>query len=315
MAKLKTKDNIPSKQKAAKISIASNTTLILLKLVAGILTGSISLIAEAVHSLMDLAAAIIAFISVRVSDRPADQDHPYGHGKAENVSGVAEGALIFVASGIIVYEAIKRFIAGTTLEFLDVGIGIMIASIVANVIVSRYLFKVSSEQDSLALEADAYHLSTDVITMSAVLVALLVVRFTGFTMFDPIAATFVAVFIGRAAYHITKKSLGGLLDVRLSQSEEDKIRSCIMEHGGQLVGFHDLRTRKAGSQRHIDLHLVVPKNVDVEEAHSLCDHLEQDIKQCLPRSDVVIHVEPCDNECINCSVSCTLKDNRPRSPK
>jgi cation diffusion facilitator family transporter len=308
MAKLKTKDNIPSKQKAAKISIASNTTLILLKLVAGILTGSISLIAEAVHSLMDLAASVIAFISVRVSDRPADQDHPYGHGKAENISGVAEGALIFVASGIIIYEAIKRFIAGTTLEFLDVGIGIMIASIVVNVIVSRYLFKVSSERDSLALEADAYHLSTDVITMSAVLVALLVVRFTGFTMFDPIAATFVAVFIGRAAYIITKKSFGGLLDIRLSQSEEDKIRSCIMEHGGQLVGFHDLRTRKAGSQRHIDLHLVVPKNADVEEAHHLCDHLEQDIKQCLPRSDVVIHVEPCDSECTNCSISCTLKD-------
>jgi len=315
MAKLKTKDNIPSKQKAARISIASNTTLILLKTVAGIVTGSISLIAEAVHSLVDLAAAIIAFMAVRISDRPADQDHPYGHGKAENISGVAEGALIFVASGIIIYEAIKRLIAGATLEFLDVGIGIMIASIATNVIVSRYLFKVSSEQDSLALEADAYHLSTDVITMSAVLVALVVVRFTGFTIFDPIAATFVAVFIGRAAYNIIKKSSRGLLDMRLSQSEEDKIRSCIMEHGGQLVGFHNLRTRKAGSQRLIDLHLVVPKNVDVEKAHRLCDHLEQDIKQCLPRSDVVIHVEPCDTECTNCSVSCTLKDSRPRSPK
>ena len=185
----------------------------------------------------------------------------------------------------------------------------MIASIVTNVIVSRYLFKVSSAQDSLALEADAYHLSTDVITMSAVLVALLVVRFAPkLTMFDPIAATIVAIFIGRAAYKITKKSSGGLLDMRLSQSEEDKIRSCIMEHGGQLVGFHNLRTRKAGSQRHIDLHLVVPKNADVEEAHRLCDHLEQDIKQCLPQSDVVIHVEPCDTECTNCSVSCTLKD-------
>jgi cation diffusion facilitator family transporter len=307
MMKLKTKENMPIKQKAARVSIASNTTLILLKLVAGILTGSVSLIAEAVHSLMDLAAAIIAFISVRISDRPPDQDHPYGHGKAENISGVAEGVLIFAASGIIIYEAIRRLIVGTTLEFLDVGIGIMIASIVVNVIVSRHLFKVSSEQDSLALEADAYHLRSDVITMSAVLAALLVVRFTGFTIFDPIAATFVAVFMGRAAYNITRKSFGGLVDSRLSQSEEDKIRSCIMEHGGQLVGFHNLRTRKAGSERHIDLHLVVPKNADVEEAHRLCDHLERDIKQCLPRSDVVIHVEPCDNECVNCSVSCTLR--------
>ena len=136
-------------------------------------------------------------------------------------------------------HCVSGFITNTTIEFYDVGIGVMIASIVVNVIICRYLFEVSYEQDSLALKADAYHLSTDIITMSAVLVALLIVRFApSLTMFDPIAATIVAVVIGRAAYKIIKKSFGGLLDIKLSPSEEHKIRSCIMEQGGKLVGFH-----------------------------------------------------------------------------
>jgi cation diffusion facilitator family transporter len=148
--------NFSVKSKAAATSVASNTFLILLKVVAGLLTGSISLIAEAIHSSIDLAAAIIAFISVRISDKPADEQHPFGHGKAENISGVAEAVLIFVAAGIIIFEAIQRFITGTTLELVEVGIGIMVVSIIVNIIVSRYLLKVSRKTDSLALEADAH---------------------------------------------------------------------------------------------------------------------------------------------------------------
>jgi len=296
-----------TKVKAARLSVVSNSFLILLKLFAGFLTGSISLIAEAIHSIIDLVAAIIAFVSVRVSDRPADEQHPFGHGKAENISGVAEAVLIFVAAGLIVSEAVKRLIVGKTLELVEIGIAIMAVSIVVNILVSRYLLKVSSATDSLALEADARHLTTDVVSMVGVLIGLILVRFTGLNILDPIVAILVALLILKTAYDVIRKSFGGLIDVKLPQAEEDEIRSCIMEHNYQLVAFHDLRTRKAGSHRYIELHLVMPKNASVEEAHHMCDHLEQDIRKRLPRTNVTIHVEPCATECEQCSVSCIIK--------
>ncbi len=299
-----------TKSKAAAISIASNSFLILLKIVAGLFTGSISLIAEAIHSTMDLAAAIIAYFSVRVSDRPADEQHPFGHGKVENISGIAEALLIFIASGIIIYEAIHRLIAGATLEFVEIGLGIMVVSIVVNLLVSRYLLKVSRDTDSLALEADARHLTTDVITMVGVLIGLALVRLTGLSIFDPISAILVALLIIKTAYDITKKSFGGLIDVRLPKAEEAAILATIKEHTSQLAGFHEVRTRKSGSHRFIDFHLMLPKNTSVEDAHKMCDHLEEDLKHRLPNSNVIIHVEPCDVECDQCKVSsCSLRTN------
>lgn len=297
-----------TKTKAAAISVASNTLLILLKVAAGILTGSISLIAEAVHSTMDLAASFIAFFSVRISDTPADEQHPFGHGKAENISGVAEGLLIFIAAGIIVYEAIHKIIAGTSLEFVEIGIIIMAVSIVINIIVSRYLLRVARRTDSVALEADAKHLTTDVMTMAGVLIGLGIVRITGLNIFDPITAMVVAILIIRAAYEITKKSFGGLMDTRLPKEEEDAIAKIINEHATKLAGFHEMRTRKAGSQRFVDLHLVLPKEVSLEEAHSMCDHLEQDVKEKLPNVSMTIHMEPCDADCQTCNVVCTFRE-------
>jgi cation diffusion facilitator family transporter len=290
------------------VSVASNTTLILLKVAAGILTGSISLIAEAVHSTMDLAAAIIAFFSVRISDTPADDLHPFGHGKAENISGVAEGVLIFVAAGIILYEAILRIITGTGLEYVEIGIGIMALSIIVNIIVSRYLVKVAKKTDSVALEADAKHLTTDVLTMVGVLVGLALARITGLSIFDPITAIIVAVMIIKAAYDITKKSFGGLMDTRLPEDEEETITKIIKEHAAKLAGFHDMRTRKAGSLRFVDLHLVLPNKVSLEEAHGICDHLEQDVKEKLSNVSMTIHVEPCDTECQTCTVICSHRE-------
>jgi cation diffusion facilitator family transporter len=299
---------LSTKSRAAAVSVASNTTLILLKVAAGILTGSISLIAEAVHSTMDLAAAIIAFFSVRISDTPADDQHPFGHGKAENISGVAEGVLIFVAAGIILYEAILRIITGTGLEYVEIGIGIMALSIIVNIIVSRYLVKVAKKTDSVALEADAKHLTTDVLTMVGVLVGLALARITGLSIFDPITAIIVAVMIIKAAYDITKKSFGGLMDTRLPEDEEETITKIIKEHAAKLAGFHDMRTRKAGSLRFVDLHLVLPNKVSLEEAHGICDHLEQDVKEKLSNVSMTIHVEPCDTECQTCTVICSHRE-------
>ncbi len=292
------------KSRAAAISIVSNTSLILLKLVAGIITGSVSLLAEAIHSIMDLAAAVVAFISVRIADRPSDAQHHFGHGKAENISGVIEGLLIFVAAGIIIKEAVQRLIEGSTLELVEIGIGIMVVSIVVNIIVSRYLLRVSRNTESLALEADARHLTTDVITMFGVLIALIIVRLTGFSLLDPIVAILVALIIIKVAYDITKKSFGGLMDASLPEEEENALKKCIAEHRGQIIGYHKLRTRKSGSDRYIDLHLVMPKDSNVSEAHDFCDHLERDIEQVLNLANVTIHIEPCSGECRNCSVCC-----------
>jgi cation diffusion facilitator family transporter len=304
------------KSRAAAVSVASNSLLILLKIIAGIMTGSISLIAEAIHSLMDLAAAIVAFFSVRISDKPADKEHPFGHGKAENISGVVEAILIFVAAGIIIYEAIIRVMHGETLELLEIGIAIMVVSIVVNILVSRYLLKVSRETDSLALEVDAGHLTTDVLTMSGVLVGLVIVRLSklmGFNLniLDPVVAILVSLLIIRTAYVLTRKAFGGLIDVKLPEEEEKNIKLAIMEHfGGEVVSFHKLRTRKAGSQRYIDLHLVMPKHITLEEAHLMCDHLEKDMKTRLLRTDITIHVEPCDGKCEACLIKCDKRQGQ-----
>lgn len=299
-----------SKPAAAALSITSNSLLVVIKTVAGIITGSISILAEAIHSLLDLVAAVIAFLGVRVSDKPADEQHPFGHGKAENISGVIEAGLIFIAAGIIIYEAIKRLSTVATLELAELGIAIMAVSVVVNIFVSRHLLKVSRATDSIALEADARHLTTDIWTSAGVLVGLVVVRLTGLTILDPIIALVVAIFILKAAYDVLRKSYTGLVDTRLPGPEEAEIRRCIMEHSHRLVGFHQLRTRKAGSHRFIELHLVMPKDASVAEAHRVCDHLEQDLKKRLRMVSITIHVEPCSIECDQCSIPCELKPKK-----
>lgn len=295
---------------AAGLSVLSNTLLILLKVVAGILSGSISIIAEAIHSGLDLVAAGIAFFSLRIAGRPADREHPFGHGKVENISGTIEAGLIFVAAAFILYEAIKRIIEGAVIEYVSVGIGVMAVSVVVNILVSRHLLRIARETDSIALEADARHLSTDVYTSLGVLGGLIVVRITGLNILDPIIALGVALFILKTAYDVMKRAFPPLIDVRLPEDEETLIASCISEHYGELVGFHELRTRKAGSERFIDLHLVMAKNASVEEAHRLCDHLEEDIKSKLLNATVTIHVEPCEMACEECTTPCPLAKKR-----
>jgi len=289
---------------AAGLSVVSNTTLIAIKLAAGILSGSVSIIAEAIHSLIDLVAAVIAFVSLRIASRPADREHPFGHGKVENISGTIEAVLIFVAAGYIIFEAVDRIVNEKAIEFVPAGIAVMAVSVVVNIFVSRHLLRISRETDSIALEADARHLTTDVWTSLGVMFGLVVVQVTKQNILDPIIAIGVALFILRTAYGVLRRAFPPLMDVRLPEDEEALIESCIKEHLGEVAGFHELSTRKAGSERHIKLHLVMPASASVENAHALCDHLEQDIKSKLPNATVTIHVEPCDKECDKCPGTC-----------
>ena len=289
---------LSSKTGVAGLSVLSNSLLIVIKLMAGIVTGSISIVTEAIHSVLDLVAAVITLITVRISGRPADKDHPFGHGKAESISGLVEAALIFVAAVFIVSEAVLRIREGADLKLTEVGIAVMLISVVVNILVSRRLLKVARTTDSIALEADAAHLTTDVYTSASVLVGLIVVRLTGLTILDAIVALAVLVLVVKAAYDITRKSIAGLMDVKLPPEEEALIRSCIEEHGGRVLGFHQMRTRKVGSQRHIDLHLVMDGDISLNDAHGMCDHLEEDIQSRLGDVSITIHVEPLsDDEC------------------
>ena len=302
---------LATKENAAKLSIAAVSLLIILKVVASILTGSISIRADAVHSALDLIAAVTTFIGVRISGRPADERHPFGHGKAENVSSIVVAGLIFTAAGIIIYSAVRRLIVGAPLELIGIGIYVTAAAIALNILISRYLSKVAQATDSPALAADAHHLFSDVLSSVAVLAGLITVRLTGLNILDPIIALLVALFILKVGYDTLRKSFGGLVDVRLPETEEAEIKSCIIEHYSEIVSFHKLRTRKAGSQRYIDLHLVMPKNASVDEAHRMCDHLEQDIENRLRHTSVTIHVEPCRIECDQCQISCSLRQRSP----
>ncbi len=298
---------LTTKENVAKLSILSISLLIAMKVFASIITGSISIRADAFHSLIDLSGAVIGYISIRISGKPPDERHAFGHGKAENIAGVAIAGLIFVAAGTIVYEAINRLITGGAIEMVTLGISITAAAIVINIIISRLALRVARSTDSLALEATARDMLADVFSSCAVLIGLILVRTTGLSILDPIVALLVAILIIRTAYLTFRKSFAGLMDTRLPRTEENEIMSCLKEHAGQLVGFHKLRTRKAGNQRFIDLHLVMPKNASVEQAHQICDHLEQDLENRLTNTNVTIHVEPCNIECNQCSVACNIR--------
>jgi cation diffusion facilitator family transporter len=290
--------------KVARLSIYSNTILLIMKLAVGFMLGSISVLSEALHSGIDLLAAVIANYSVRKAGKPADYIHRFGHGKFENLSGTIEALLITIAAIIILYEAGRKIFFGNEVEFkgelIGVGIAIMGISALVNFYVSRKIMKVAIHAESIALEADAYHLTTDVYTSIGVFIGLVLIHFTGNPIFDPVLAIIVALMILKASYDLTKRSISGIMDVKLSDQEEGLIKSIIAEHYSDYAEFHNLRSRMSGAERFVDLHLVVPKNQPVVEAHDFCDHLEKDIMEKIPNLSILIHIEPCESDCEIC---------------
>jgi cation diffusion facilitator family transporter len=281
--------------------------------VVGIFTGSLSILAQAVDSFLDLFAVSITFLAISFAAKPADAEHPFGHGKAENVAAIIQAVLIFIAGGSIIYTAIQRARIEVPLEMTEAGIAVMAVSIVASIFLSRHLRKVARQEDSMALEANAHNIAADVYSASAVFIGLIIVYFTNLDIIDDILAGIVAIFILKVGFDVLRNSFGGLVDVKLPEDEENKIKAAITEHfGAEVVSFHKLRTRKAGSQRYIDLHLVMPKHFSIEEAHRMCDHLEKDMRQRLIRTDTTIHVEPCNGKCESCQITCEKRTGQKR---
>jgi cation diffusion facilitator family transporter len=279
-----------AKVSIARLSILSNTCLIIMKLAVGIISGSVSIISEAIHSSMDLMAAIIAFFSVKVSDNPPDSRHPYGHGKVENISGVIEALLIFIAAIWIITEAVKKLL-GAEIELESIGIGsiVMLISAIVNTIVSRKLYKVARATNSVALEADALHLKTDVFTSLGVAIGLGLIMVTGINWLDPVVAILVALFIIRESYILLKRAFTPLLDEAWEETDIDDLEKVLNELN---VNYHELRTRVAGNYRFVDLHIDIPKNQSVENAHKYCDMIEQKLTTRFENLNVTIHVEP-----------------------
>jgi cation diffusion facilitator family transporter len=281
------------KSRVAALSIASNATLIALKLAAGAITGSIAIVTEAVHSMIDLVASVIAFLSVRKADEPADAEHPYGHEKVENLAANIEGLLILVGAGIIVYEATHRLVAGAEVERLGIGIAVMAVSIVANLAVSAALSHQARKTDSPALEGDAAHLRTDALTSAGVLVGLVLVEITGAASLDSITALVVAVAIVWSGLRIIRRSSGVLVDEALPDAEMDRIEAAIASaRTAEVAGYHKLRARRAGSRRHIDFHVQYRSGTSLERAHELAHRMRDSIEAEIPNSEVLIHVEP-----------------------
>jgi cation diffusion facilitator family transporter len=284
---------IRTKSGAAGLSIASNATLIALKLAAGAITGSIAILTEAVHSLIDLVASVVAFVSVRKADEPADAEHPYGHEKVESLAATIEGMLILVGAGIIVYEATHRLVVGSTVETLGVGIAVMGISVVANLLVSAVLARQAKVHDSPALEGDAAHLRTDALTSAGVLFGLLLVEITGEAAFDSITALVVAAAIVWAGIRIIRRSSGVLVDEALPPAEMDRIERAISAaRTPEVAGYHRLRARRAGRHRHIDLHVQYRSGTSLERAHELAHRMRGAIEAEIAGAEVLIHVEP-----------------------
>jgi cation diffusion facilitator family transporter len=286
-----------TKARAAWFSIVANGLLILFKLVVGTVSGSIGIISEAVHSATDLIAAIIALVSVRQASRPADLRHRYGHEKVEDLSGVLEGLLIWGAAVLIVIEAIQHIINGEHLDHIWLAVGVMAVSAAVNLGLALYLFPVARRTESVALRADAAHHLTDVYTSAGVAGGLMLADLTGKAIFDPLLAIAVAVLIMRTAWQLVSRSTRVLLDEALPDEELAIIRDTVKEHRGSLIlGYHKLRTRRAGSKRHIDLHVTVPADMPIGDAHDVAEHLETDIAGRLANTEVFVHVEPGSHE-------------------
>lgn len=284
-------------QRMALLSIAASLATMALKFGAWFLTDSVSLFSDAAESLVNLAGGLVAFGALTIAARPADDDHAYGHDKAEYFSSGVEGTLILVAAASIIYTAVERFFHPQALH--DLGPGLLVSFIAAlvNFATARVMLAVAVKHDSITLEADAKHLLTDVWTSAGVLGGLVVVMFapSSWQILDPIMAVAVALNIVVTGVMLMRRSMAGLMDASLPQDEVLRIQAEVQALLPPRASIHDLRTRKSGPRRFIEFHLLLPGATSVSDSHALCDRLEAAIDAVLPKTFVTIHVEPQEN--------------------
>ena len=280
------------KLRAASMSVAANIALIFVKIVVAFASGSIAILAEVLHSIFDLLASLLSFLGIQQAAKPADDDHPFGHEKFENLSGLAQMLLIVITALLVIYEAMRRiFFPNHNIGNIPVALGVMILTLAVDIIVSRYLHRVSSDTGSVALEADAYHFSTDLWSAVAVIVGLGFV-WLGLPVFDSIAAIIVALLMLYIAYHLGVKSINVMLDRGPGLRVMEQLDRSIQDTDG-VENYHHLRMRMSGSKLLGEVHLRVRGTMTVRESHDLAHMVKRRVMEDNPRiKDFTIHVEP-----------------------
>jgi cation diffusion facilitator family transporter len=280
----------------AWLSIAASIITIGLKSGAYLLTNSVGFLSDAVESLVNLVAGIMALVMLTIAARPADESHTYGHSKAEYFSSTTEGILILVAAGGIIFTAVQRFLNPQPLEQLGIGLIVSAAASVVNFAASRILLRAGKRENSITLEADAHHLMTDVWTSVGVITAMGVVALTGWQALDPIVAIVVGLNIVWTAYQLLRRSVAGLMDASLPEAEQKVIETVMSGYRERGVAFHALRTRQSAARRFVSVHVLVPGAWTLHDAHHIAEDFEGDVRKVLPDAIVQTHLEPVDDE-------------------
>jgi ferrous-iron efflux pump FieF len=282
---------------AARFSLASAASLALLKFVAGLLSGSLGVLASAADSLADVFMSSVNYFSIRKSRKPADAGHPYGHGKAETLAALFQGIAIGATGAWVIREGILRLIRGDVPESAGVGIAVMLVTAPASWLIARKIRRAGEETESAALVADSVHFRTDVYTNAGILVSLVAYRMTGWAWLDPGVALVVGGFIAVTAGRILFEAVQDLMDRGLPPETVALVERIINDHRPMVVDFHDLRTRRVGSEKHVDFHVVLCRLYSLEDAHRVADHLEMELREALGNAHVVTHIDPCETSC------------------
>ncbi len=300
---------------AARLAIITATILAIIKLITGIITGSMALLSSAADSLLDILMSLGNFFALKQAHKPADATHPYGHGKYETAATFLQSVLVGVSGGYILYESIHRLSRGATLTHVDVGIGVLALSVLVSWLLSRYLKRVGKQTESSALQADALHYATDVYSNLVLLVGLVAVNTLGWQWLDPALSVGVGIYVLKAAYGLFRSCLDEFLDAGLPAEQLEKISQCIEQHRSDVTGYHHLRSRRSGTKRLIDFHLTFCRFKTIQEAHAIADAVEKDIQQQIPNADITIHLEPTECEqcrnCTTCNAPCEAREHRP----
>jgi cation diffusion facilitator family transporter len=289
---------------AASLALGATVVLTSLKLVAAGMSHSVGVLSEGIHSFLDLVSAGISFFSVREAGKPADAEHPFGHGKIETLSSFFEALLLIFAAGLIFYEGIEHLRHPHLVVHQTLAMGVILISIVVSYWVYVHNGEAASLTESSALRVNALHFFSDVISSVGVLVGLILLKWTGLLWIDSVIAFIVAIYILAVTWPQIKAVISELTDVQLPQHEIDQILTLLNEFSGRSIDAHDLRTRKSGATRHIDFHLVVCGQMTVEQSHAVCDQIEEKLNTLFFEVSVNIHVEPCEKEKTQCHVIC-----------
>ncbi len=281
-----------SKNSAIRLSIVTATSLTFLKVILGLATQSMSVVASAVDSLMDILVSTVNYISLREASKPADYDHAYGHGKIESLAGLFQSLFISGSGIFLVYESCRRLIHGQMIVHIGTAIWVMVVSTIATFFLVRRLQSVASRTNSLIVGTEALHFTTDLVTNVGVVLALLLVRWSGHVIWDLLIALVIALYILKQSFGIMKNAIDELIDRALPEEIQADIRKLILSYDSRVLGLHNLRTRKIGDKKFVDFHVELDKSLGFEEAHNLTEDLIEAIKKRYPDSDVNAHFDP-----------------------